>query len=116
MRGFTLSELIIAIALLVVIATIALPNVLNLIKNGDDLIDESSQTLILDQAASYVNKNIDSFVKNSDRTYCISINKLQSENYLSSMFVNSLPDEIGYVKVKYNENYIYEIVENCVES
>ncbi len=115
-NGFTLVELIAVIIILSLIAIIAFPAILNIVRDSENQIDESSKEIILTQAKAYVNDNVNDFAKVNGNSYCVSINSLATSGFLTSEFINNLSEENQKLNVSVSVsdyNYNYEIVSDC---
>lgn len=60
-KGFTLVELVVVVAILLLLSTIAVVSVTATLKKSDSDISEVNNSQIIDAAKRYVNDNIDSF-------------------------------------------------------
>ena len=62
-NGFTLIELIGSVVIIAIIALIAFPAIISVLKSGDDKVSASTQQLIISAANKFVNDNMDSYPK-----------------------------------------------------
>jgi len=116
-KGFTLAEIVGVIIILALIALLAFPPILNMIKNSEDKIDEATKTLIYTASSQYTTKYMNDFPKKEGNVYCLKISDLIKEDYLSTTIVK---DEITLetkIKVTISEDFKYEyLIDNkCQE-
>jgi len=116
-KGFTLTEVVGVIVILALIALLAFPPMLNLIKNSQNDIDDATKQFVYTASSQYVNKYINDFPKLESNIYCLTINDLIKENYLSSTILNDKLTLDSKVKVSISSDLKYEyIIDNeCVE-
>ena len=117
-KGFTLVELIAVLIILAALALVTFPALLNQISNIKGKINSSTEELLLRAAKSYVNDNLNSFPKINRSVYCIDLDSLVNNNYLSDTSISSidgLSDKA--VKVVYDGTYNYTIdsLSNCID-
>jgi len=116
-KGFTLAEIIGVITVLGLIALIAFPPMLNMIKNSESKIDDATKTLIYTASSQYTAKYMNDFPKNLDNVYCITIADLVKETYLNSNIISDNVTLETKIKVTISDDYKYEyIIDNeCQE-
>lgn len=116
-KGFTLAEIVGVIIILGLIALLAFPPMLNMIKNSENKIDEATKTLIYTASSQYTAKYINEFPKEAENTYCISISDLVREEFLSSTIVNDKLTMDSKIKVTVSQDLKYDyILDNeCIE-
>lgn len=81
-KGFTLIELIGSIIILVMIALIVFPSVLNTFNQKNNEIDEASQKTLKLAALEYVNDNLNDYSKTSDLEKYIDYCTLYKNGYV----------------------------------
>ena len=96
-KGFTLVELLAVIAILIIIMTIAIPNISSAINRTKNKQDKATQKLIETAGDLYMSE-IKNSLTNGD--YCLSVQILIDNDYLDEEDVN---DYISY-SLKYNKN------------
>lgn len=117
--GFTLIEIIVAIAILGIILLLVIPEMAKIVDDKKVSACNSISKTIEDAAQSYVYFNtdiVDSAIL-SDNQFEISISALQSEELLDTDLVNPITDEniTGSIIITKNDNqYIYLIPLNCI--
>lgn len=116
-KGFTIVEIIGAIIILGLIALLAFPPMLNMVKTGESKIDEATKTLIYTASSQYTAKYMNDFPKTQGNVYCITINDLVKEGSLASTIVNDNVTLETKVKITISSDNKYEyIIDNeCVE-
>ena len=92
-RGFTLVELVVTIAIMLAIVTIAVPSAINLSNKSKKKSHDLQIKEFLSAAESYVldNKNkwnVDSILGSSRDNYCITLDELEEKNY-----IKEIPDD-----------------------
>lgn len=118
-NGFTLIEIIVAIAILGIILLLVIPEMAKIVDDKKVSACNSISKTIEDAAQSYVYFNtdiVDSAIL-SDNQFEISISALQSEGLLDTDLVNPITDEniTGSIIITKNDNqYIYLIPLNCI--
>lgn len=109
-KGYTLLELLGVIVILSVLITLVFPSIINFIKKGNDTKERIINDLIISAAEDYINDNLSSLYLTSGVEYCVSIDTLVEQQYLSEI----IDDKELYsksVKVTYNEKTSYEIID-----
>ena len=123
-KGFTLIELLGTIIILVAIALIAFPAVLNILNESQGKTDEAMKDIAIGATREYVTDRVDDFPKalessSSIKSYGnkgnIKITDLITNGYISEDQINDNKNcemKNDYVKVTSNsKKYIYEYVE-----
>ena len=103
-KGFTLAEVLGVIVLLSLLAAISFSGITNRLNNSKQEISEAQETLILNSAELYVNENRLIYEKKAGNVYCILVESLIEQEYLSSPILDISGEEIDYktkVKVVY---------------
>lgn len=103
-KGFTLAEVLGVIVLLSLLAAISFSGITNRLNNSKQEISEAQETLILNSAELYVNENRLIYEKKEGNVYCILVESLIEQEYLSSPILDISGEEIDYktkVKVVY---------------
>lgn len=116
-KGFTIVEVIGVVIILGLIALLAFPPMLSMVKNSENDIDEATKTLIYTASSQYTAKYMNDFPKTTGNVYCITINDLIKEEYLSSTIVNddiSLETKIK-ITISNDSKYEYIIDDECSE-
>ena len=109
-KGFTLVELIAVIIILAALALVTFPALLNQINNTKGKISDATKELIISAAKSYMNENLNLYPRQDGVKYCLNLDLLVSEDYLSESIIssdNNLDDK--GVSITYNETYSYDI-------
>ena len=110
-RGFTIIEMLFAIFMLALLATIVIPSIMDLLSNEKENLNNTSLDMIYSAATLY----LDDYELASDKTvgdtYCVSLDKLVKEGYLSKPLKDyTTGDDIPltkYVKTTINANLDY---------
>ena len=115
-RGFTLIELLGVITILGVLALILFPILLKHINNARDSISDVTRELIIDAAKDYYEDNINNYEKINGISYCIDMNSL--DKYLINIKDENFNDidKSKKIKMTYNNNFTYDIVDSCTYS
>ena len=121
-KGFTLVELLVAVAILGIIAIIALPQITNLTNKNKDTKYETYQKTIISAGKLYVDAySEDMFGNNTSGCYDISYSELKSKNLVKNTNINNTKCDGGstnktFVRVyKTNDNYLYKASIYCVD-
>ncbi|MEG2322079.1 MAG: DUF6273 domain-containing protein [Bacilli bacterium] len=119
-KAFTLIELIGVIILLGIIAILAFPPVLNLIRGTKDQLDEASKKLIYAASSQYTSQYKDDLPLTNGNVYCITLTDLIKEEYLTKALVDENKETLSLtskVKISINNNqYEYVMDDKCVEN
>ena len=91
-KGFTLMELLGTITIITIIMLIVFPNILNLVRKTEVKLTESQKQIIYSASNLYIANNSSEYEMKSGDVYNIKLNKLVSNNYLDSAFVDSIED------------------------
>ena len=107
-KGFTLIELMAAVVIFVGIISIAIPTIMNQINDKKEEISSTTLNTIYEAARLYMaDYNISDEI-NIGNNYCVSLDELTQEEYLSSPIIDpTTRKEISltkYVKAKLNPN------------
>lgn len=122
-NGFTLVELLGVIIIIVALALVVFPLVMNGFKKNKKEISAVTKTLIEDATVTYMDENPNMYEKVEGNIYCISLSQVVNSGNLSSPLTdpstgNEIP--ISYkVKVTIeNRQYVptYIADSNCTES
>ena len=90
-KGFTLVELIGVVIILGMIALLAFPPLLNMLRDTNAEISKVNETLLLTAADQYINQYQNDFPKEDGNVYCITYGDLIKEELISS----SIPNKDG---------------------
>ena len=118
-KGFTIAEMIGVVIILCVIAVIAFPPILNLIKNTEKDLDDANKELVITAATQYVTMHNNDFAKKVNSKYYIYMDELLKEQLLSNNIIeNSSLENNSCVKVSVdsNLNYAYDIQIECLKT
>lgn len=108
-KGFTMAEMIGVVIILCVIALLAFPPILNLVKRTENDLDESTKQLVVTATTRYITKNINDFPKTKNNIYYVFIEDLLKEQLLSNSLIESSNLKLNScVKISVNNNYKYE--------
>ena len=81
-KGFTLVELVVTVAILLLLSTVAVISVTTLRGDTNEKIDEAQENLIIDAAEKYY---VDYLIENPDTTnMCVEVNDLINDGYLKN--------------------------------
>ena len=107
-KGFTLIEMMAAVVIFIGILLIAVPSIMNQINERKDEISDVTLNTIYDSAKLYMDDYNLSDSVNIGSSYCISLDKLVNEEYLTSPIMDPISrKEISltkYVKATLNPN------------
>lgn len=117
-RGFTLAEIIGVVVVLGLIALLAFPPMLKMIKNSENKVSEANKTLIYTASSQYTAKYMNDFPKTKGNVYCITIEDLVKEEFLLSTIVNEEINLDTKIKITISSDlkYDYIIDDNCTET
>lgn len=110
-HGFTLIELLGVVVVIGLISFLAIPNIVNQVKNKKSEIDETSVQLLKSATDLYISEHSSVYPTGnyaSGSVYCIAIDSLVNDDYVEVPFKNANGEEIDYsrvVKATYNYNY-----------
>lgn len=116
-NAFTLIELLGVIVILVAVALIAFPPLLNQIQEAQNRLDKATTELVVNSAQSYLVANHSLYPKKNLVPYCIEIQDLINDGYLTDGMLGENKEKAltKIVKVTYeaeNEDYSYDVVDN----
>ena len=97
-KGFTLIEIIGVIILLGLVAIMAFPSILNLIRETRGELDKATEDLIFTQASIYVERNQSDFVLEEENVYCITLRHLAQAELISLPIHDSRGNELDIDK------------------
>jgi prepilin-type N-terminal cleavage/methylation domain-containing protein len=119
-KGFTLIELLGVIMILAILALITFPPIIEEIKKSKSEIKGTTKVLIIDAAKDYYADNMTNYEAVTGKTYCIDINTLIENNYLSKKIKDENLNDINTnkkIKMVYGNNkFEYEIVDECTDN
>ena len=85
-KGFTLVELISAVAVLVLLTTITTIIVLSVMKKANNTLDEGAKSLLFNAAESYLDDNVN---VQANGTYTVTVSTLLNNDLISRTFIDS---------------------------
>ena len=114
-------ELIGVVIILALIALLAFPPLLNAIRRSRNELSEASKEILYSNTSSYVSDNANDFPKVEGNTFCITLETLAQNGYLSNNVYDAInSNEIpltNMVEVKYEEGkFNYNLNNECIES
>lgn len=122
-KGFTLTELLGVIVLLVLITMITIPIISNAIKNGKETADKQTEENIVLAARNWAADNKQVLVDNAKPTYKVSIQTLKDGGYIDrDIKLPSTDEEITNTCVEIKDitsseaikkQYTYTYSKNC---
>ena len=117
-KGFTLAEIVGVVVVLGLIALLAFPPLLNMVKNSENKVNEANKTLIYTASSQYTAKYVNDFPKKQGNVYCITIEDLVKEEFLSSSIVKDDITLDTKVKITISSDlkYDYIVDNNCTEA
>ena len=111
-RGFTIIEMLFAILMLAIISAIAIPSIINQVSNKKEDLNNTSLNMIYNAATLYMDDYEIASNRSVGDTYCVSLDKLVKEEYLSTPLKDyTTGDNISltkYVKTTINNNLEYD--------
>jgi prepilin-type N-terminal cleavage/methylation domain-containing protein len=113
-KGFTLIEMLAVVLIISLIALISLPTITNQLVDKKQEISETTMELINNATGLYMETRIGTYPKVTGQKYCVSLDTLVSNGYLSSPIKDfSNGSEIPltkYVVVTVNkyQEYVYD--------
>lgn len=115
-KGFTIAEMLGVVIILCLIAIIAFPPILNLVRKTENDLDEKTKELAITAASQYVTRNSDIYPKVENASYCISVKKLMRNDLISENTIKSteLSETNGVIiNVTSDYKYEYEFTKSC---
>lgn len=91
-KGFTLIELIVVLAVLVVIAAIAVPRFMGVQEKAKDSADDSTREMISKAAELY-------FATENDSDNVVTVTELKDNGYLSDVKFNDSSNDVTSAKI-----------------
>lgn len=120
-KGFTLTELIGVVIILALLALLSFPSILKMMKGTKIELSEASKEILYNATDNYIKDNPNAFFRNNGNVYCISVETLTKNNYLSTKIYdsttgNELPQD-SLVEAKYDhDKFDYVLNNDCIES
>ena len=118
-NGFTLMELLGVILILGILALIAFPPILKIIKESKNEIKEGTKNIIIDAAKDYYEDNINNYELIEGMTYCIDISELTDNGYLNKKIKDENLNDINENKkvklIYHNNKFNYDVVDSCTK-
>ena len=113
-NGFTLIETMGVLILLAVILILIIPNLTKWLKSADSEIDEATKKLILVAAEDYVAESDNVIFESSSYEYCLGLDELLEQGYISEEAVSNIVDQTITVKITYKDSKSkYELENDC---
>ena len=117
-KGYTLVEVLAVVVLLTLLTFLAMPPIVDYIRNSSGKENEVTKSLIMNSAKMYVNDNFGEYEFNNNFAFCIPVSTLVEQGYLEAPVKYGNINDISNVKsvrVTYNNYYTYNIVDtnNC---
>lgn len=99
-KGFTLIELIGVIILVAVVAIMAVPPILNLVRGSKDEISGATEEILLTAADLYTSRYSSVYRKTDGYVYCVTLQELVDDNILEAPVVDAITgNEIPLTRV-----------------
>ncbi|MCM1370425.1 MAG: hypothetical protein NC181_00835 [Clostridium sp.] len=108
MKGFTLVELLAILIVLGLIVIIIVPVVSNTISASSESLYEEQIKYLEEQAKKWSIKNLEKLNEESDFSYCLTVETLLNENYITnSKVINPVTKEEmkGCINITYDTEY-----------
>jgi len=120
-KGFTIVEIIAVVIVLGLIALLAFPPMLNMIKNSENELSNAAKTLIYTASSQYTSKYVNDFPKKEGNIYCITIEELIKEEFLTNSIQDENLGDFGLqtkIKITVNNDLKFDyIIDNeCIEN
>lgn len=115
-KGFTLTEIIGSVIILMLILLLSFPIILNLVKKEETKLNEANITLIKTAASQYTNEFENAFPRIIGNSYCITIEELIKKDFLINHNEEFSLDTNVLVTINQNKKYEYEISPQCEAS
>ena len=103
-KGFTLTELIAAITLLVIIIIIIAPKILSSFNSKTEELSKQKQELIFNAIDNYMDVRKNEYPRDIGKSYCISLNNLKQEEVIG-VDIADVMQTYTYVSVKVGLNH-----------
>ncbi|MFV0249510.1 MAG: prepilin-type N-terminal cleavage/methylation domain-containing protein [Bacilli bacterium] len=114
--GFTLTELLAVIVLLVLLVGISYPTVMEQFKQKENYISEKKLQLLYDAAFTYIQENTNEYPTSNGNTQCIFIKELLDENLITTDISEVESNKLIKIKMGNNNNFNYSLVDTCTNS
>ena len=116
-KGFTLIELLGTLIIITLLIVLIVPKILNWFNNSNVKYRELNEGLIIEAARLYVDERPNTYDKNNNRVYCITMQELIDNGYLEEENANGF-DKNSYmdskVQVVGNGSFFdYYLVDTC---
>lgn len=114
-KGFTLIEMLGVIVIITLLTLLVLPNITNLIKGKENVVNETTKTLIYGATDLLITDNDINYPKINGNTFCIGLNELVNKDLLKGPITNFNKEDItnSYsVKMEYNNGFTYNLITN----
>ena len=116
-KGFTIAEMVGTVIILCVIAFVAFPPILNLVKGTEQDLDNKTKELVITAATQYITKYNNDYPKTIDSIYYINVEDLVKEQLLSNNLIEDSSLELNScVKVSViDDKYEYFVEVTCTK-
>ncbi len=115
-KGFTTIEILAIIVLIATIYMLVFPATVEFFRRSVIEIDEKTEQLIISQTKIYVQNSPNAYPKLDGSVYCISVQNLKEDGYLSDFLYDAQSGQDFYydvtVKVTVNNEFEFQLVEN----